>query len=448
MMPTKNLTHNAHLLCAASGLNGLGWVLSDQGVIRALGQGDAPADLLAQPELTVADGRGHYLIPGLVDALTLAWPWQAARPPEDAASFMAARQAGGIAVAAVAASPAQPIDDLPSLQAALFNLASNRDGNSPATTPLLINLTKGGGGQQLAELHRLLDTVSPGHIAGVADLSANAASLGLLQRAWMQAGALGMTVHHLPLEASLAAGAEAIAGEMATRLGLAGLWPAAEAVTLARDLALLAAVLPTVPRLRYHAALVTTAGGVAAVRAAKAQGLPVTAATAPPYFLLNDLALSGKNVGKNAGKNVGDFDSAAKLFPPLASEGDRLAVVAGLADGTIDVIVSAHQPVNLDDKRQPFGLAAVGISGLETLLPLSLSLHHQHGLPLPTLLAKLTDAPARLLGLDRGRLQIGYPADYRLLDLHRGWQIQSARLHSRCQSTPFEGALVQGVLVG
>ncbi len=444
MMPNPILTHNAHLLCAASGLNGLGWVLSEQGVIRALGQGEAPADLLAQPDLAKVDGRGHYLIPGLVDALTLAWPWQAVRPPEDAASFAAARQAGGIAVAAIAASPAQPIDDLASLQAALFNLPTNQDAHSPATTPLLINLTKGGGGQQLAELHRLLDAVPSGHIAGVADLSANAANLGLLQRAWMQAGALGLTVHHLPLEASLAAGTEAIAGEMATRLGLAGLWPAAEAVTLARDFALLAAVLPTVPRLRYHAALVTTAGGVAAVRAAKAQGLPVTAATAPPYFLLNDLALNGKSVGKNGS----DFDSAAKLFPPLASEGDRLAVVAGLADGTIDAIVSAHQPVSLDDKRQPFGLAAVGISALETVLPLSLSLHHQHGLPLPTLLAKLTDAPARLLGLNRGRLQIGYPADYRLLDLHRGWQIQSARLHSRCQSTPFDGALVQGVLVG
>jgi dihydroorotase len=152
------------------------------------------------------------------------------------------------------------------------------------------------------------------------------------------------------------------------------------------------------------------------------------------------LALSGKN-------GIG-FDSACQTVPPLASEGDRLAVVAGLADGTIDVIVSAHQPVSLDDKRQPFGQAAVGISALETLLPLSLSLHHQHGLPLPTLLAKLTDAPARLLGLNRGRLRIGCPADYRLLDLHRGWQIQSARLHSRCQSTPFDGALVQGMLVG
>jgi len=440
----KSLTHNAHLLCAASGLDGLGWVLSDQGVIHALGHGEAPADLVAQPDLAKVDGQGHYLIPGLVDALTLAWPWQVARPPEDAASFAAARQAGGIAVAAVAASPAQPIDDLPSLQAALFNLNANRDGNASATTPLLINLTKGGGGQQLAELFRLLATVSPGHIAGVGDLSANAASLALLQWAWMQAGALGLTVHHLPLEASLAAGAEAVAGEMATRLGLAGLWPATEAVTLARDFALLASVLPTVPRLRYHAALVTTAGGVAAVRAAKAQGLPVTAATAPPYFLLNDLALGGKT----AGKSGSEFNSAAKLFPPLASEADRLAVVAGLADGIIDVIVSAHQPVSLDDKRQPFGLAAVGISALETLLPLSLSLHHQHRLPLPTVLAKLTDAPARLLGLDRGRLQIGYPADYRLLDLHRGWQIQSARFHSRCTSTPFEGALVQGVLVG
>ncbi|MBU3656041.1 MAG: hypothetical protein FGM23_06775, partial [Alphaproteobacteria bacterium] len=140
MMPNQILTHNAHLLCAASGLDGLGWVLSEQGVIRALGQGEAPADLLAQPDLAKVDGRGHYLIPGLVDALTLAWPWQAARPPEDAASFLAARQAGGIAVAAIAASPAQPIDDLASLQAALFNLPTNQDSHSPAT-PLLINLT-------------------------------------------------------------------------------------------------------------------------------------------------------------------------------------------------------------------------------------------------------------------------------------------------------------------
>ena len=431
------LTHNAHLLCQASGLDGLGWVLADQTAIMAVGLGDPPADLLANPNNTVVDAGGRYLVPALVDALTLAWEFDAARPLENASSFAAAASAGGVATAALAGSKMQPIDDLPALQAALGL-------NASLNTPLLVNLLAGreGGGAgspTLTPLHRLLESAAAGGhsggIVGAAHLQPNAASLQLLQRAWMQAAALDLPVHHLPLEASLAQGAQAIAGEMAARLGLAGLSRAAEAITLARDFAVLESCLPRCPKLHYHAALVTTAGGVAAVRAAKTRGLPVTAATAPPYFLLNDLA-------------IGTFDSRFRLFPPLATEGDRQAVVAGIDDGTIDMIVSAHQPVGGGAKRQPFALAANGYSGLETLFALTLTLHHQHGLALSRLLDKLTAAPAKLLRQHRGRLSPGYPADHRVIDLHQGWRIDSARFHSLVRSTPFHGMLVQGGVAG
>ena len=167
------------------------------------------------------------------------------------------------------------------------------------------------------------------------------------------------------------------------------------------------------------------------MRRAKARGLPVTAEAAPHHFALNELEVEG-------------YRTFAKVSPPLRAEDDRRAVVAGLADGTIDVIASDHCPQDQDSKRLPFAQAEFGVVGLETLLPISLQLVHDGVMSLLAVLAKLTCAPADLLGLEAGRLRKGAPADLILFDPEAPWKIREDDLRSLSKNTPFDGRLVQG----
>jgi dihydroorotase len=182
---------------------------------------------------------------------------------------------------------------------------------------------------------------------------------------------------------------------------------------------------------RYHVAHVSTAASVEAIRRAKARGLKVSCDTAPQYFALNETA-------------VGDYRTFAKLSPPLRAESDRAAVAAGLADGAIDAIASDHSPHDQESKRLPFAQAEFGVVGLETLLPLSLTLHHKGEMTLLDLLARLTIAPARILGLPLGRLQRGAAADLVLFDLDRPWIVDADKFRSKSKNTPFEEWPVQG----
>ena len=211
-----------------------------------------------------------------------------------------------------------------------------------------------------------------------------------------------------PKSRALPAPASVSEGEIATRLGLPAITPAAEVIMIERDLRLV-----EITGARYHVAHVSTAAAVEAIRRAKAQGLPVTCDTAPPYFVLNETA-------------IGDYRTFAKLSPPLRSEWDRRAVVEGLCDGTIDAIASDHSPWDQDLKRLPFGSAACGIVGLETLLPLSLELYHDRHLSLlelrPTADAQpCTDpgSPGRPTDAGRSRRSRPFRSRSRLADFHR-----------------------------
>jgi dihydroorotase len=234
-----------------------------------------------------------------------------------------------------------------------------------------------------------------------------------------------LVIQH-PEEPSLGGAGEVTEGEIATRLGLAAVTPMAEVIMIERDLRLV-----EITGARYHVAHVSTAAGIEAIRRGKAMGLPVTCDTAPPYFALNETA-------------IGDYRTFAKLSPPLRSEADRQAVVAGLVDGTIDAIASDHAPWDQDSKRLPFSSAAYGIIGLETLLPLSLELYHNRHLSLIEVLRRLTINPARILGLEVGRLTPGAPADLVLFDLDAAWQIDTERFRSKSKNAPFDGRPVQG----
>src|SRR5690606_14589862 len=181
----------------------------------------------------------------------------------------------------------------------------------------------------------------------------------------------------------------------------------------------------------YHVAHVSTAAALEAIRDAKRRGLPVTCDTAPPYFALNETA-------------VGEYRTFARLSPPLRSETDRRAVVAALADGTIDAIASDHAPQDQDSKRLPVAQALPGIVGLETLLPLSLERAHNAELPLLDLLARLTCRPAGILGLPLGRLAKGRAADLVLFDLDRPGRIDVDRFRSKSKNSPFDRRPIRG----
>jgi dihydroorotase len=229
-----------------------------------------------------------------------------------------------------------------------------------------------------------------------------------------------------PEDPSLAEGGCATEGELATRLGLPGIPAAAEAIIVARDIRLAELTGGAI-----HFSCISTAEAIELIRDAKHRGLNVTADTAPPYFDLNETA-------------IGDWRTYSKLSPPLRQESDRQAVVAALADGTIDAIVSDHMPLDADDKRLPFAQASAGGTGLATLLCVTLAQVHAGKLGLSPALAMLTSRPAALLGAAGGTLEKGAPADFCLFQLESAWQVVAGKLPGKAQNTPFDGRALEG----
>ncbi len=215
-------------------------------------------------------------------------------------------------------------------------------------------------------------------------------------------------------------------GEIATRLGLPGIPDASEAVVVERDIRLV-----ELTGGRYHVAHISTALAIDAVRQAKKRGLNVSCEAAPHHFVLTDAA-------------VGDYRTFAKMAPPLRSEANRRAVIEGLKDGTIDAIATDHAPHDQESKRVPMERAANGVVGLETMLPISLELHHAGTLGLIDLLRLMTVRPADLLKLPQGRLKKGAPADLVVLDPNREWTIDAKQFRSKSKNTPFDGRVVRG----
>ena len=224
----------------------------------------------------------------------------------------------------------------------------------------------------------------------------------------------------------MTADAVATTGDYATRLGLAAAPAFAEALAVARDLRLAEAA-----GARLHFRQVTTVESLDLIRAAKARGARVTCGVTPAHFLLGETA-------------VGDYRTFARMSPPLRHEDDRRAVVEALADGTIDVIASGHDPRSQEEKRLPFADAAPGMIGAETLLALALGLVRDEWLTLCDLMAKLTAEPARIFGLAGGRLAAGAPADLVLFDPHAPWRIDAEATLASAANTPFDGLPTQG----
>jgi dihydroorotase len=413
--PGPTLFTNARLLDPASGRDEIGSCLIDNGKIVSLGPDVTIAN--APPSTTTIDCHGHCLLPGLIDmCATIGEPGAAHK--ETLVSISEAAAASGITTLICTPDTNPVVDDM----ALVEYIQQRAQLLSRVRIRPMAAVTKGLEGTQMTELGLLSEA---GAVA-FTDSTRAVADATVMRRALSYASAKGLLIVQHAEEPSLADGGCINEGEVSTRLGLQGIPAEAEVIMVERDIRLV-----ELTGGRYHVAQISTARAIDAVRQAKARGLPVTAGVAPHHFALNETA-------------IGEYRTFAKTSPPLRTEADRAAVVEGLRDGTIDVIVSAHVPQGVESKRLPFAQAAPGIAGLETMLPLALELAHNDHLPLLDLLRTMTARPAELLGLPGGRLVAGAPADLMLLDLEAPWQVDASRFRAKSKNTPYDERPVQG----
>jgi dihydroorotase len=408
---------NARLVDPQAGIETRGGVLIEAGRIKDLG-----ASITAETApvgARVVDCRGDVVAPGLIDMQAFVGE-PGAEHRETIATATLAAAAGGVTT--ILASPTtSPVVDDPAVVD--FVLRRARDTGRVRVLPMAA-LTKGCEGREIAEIGLL-------QLAGAAAFSDGAhsvASARVMRRALTYAQDFNALIVHFPQDRELAEGGVMNESEMAVRLGLSGIPSEAETIALDRDLRLLA-----LTRGRYHASLVAAPRSLEALRAAKARGQNVTCGTSINHLTLNE-------------GDIGDYRTFLKLRPPLRRERDRKILVEALAEGLIDVIVSDHDPQDVETKRLPFAQAEFGAIGLETMLSAGLRLVHAGEVSLPRLLAAMSSRPAEILGLEQGRLTKGAPADLIRFDPDEPFVVDPAKLHSRCRNTPFDGALLQGVV--
>ena len=360
-------------------------------------------DASAQDGDETIDANGALVAPGLVDLGVFAI---------DKPAF----HFGGITRAALMPDQSPPLD-LPSRVSYIA-----KSGKPDFWVHPLAAATRGLDGCEIAELGLMREAGARGVATGRRWIADSGVMLRLLQYAAM----LDLVVVAHAEDAALVGSAVATAGEIATRRGLPSAPVQAEALALARDIAL-----AEMARARIHFRQVTTRAGLALVREAKARGVQVTCGVTPAHFMLSDLATV-------------DFRTFARLSPPLRSEEDREAVREAIADGTIDVIASGHDPRGPEDKRLPFSDAEPGMAGAETLLAMTLSLVRDDVIDLPRAFDLVARRPAEILGVPAGVLKSGLEADIAIVDPERPWVIQSAKMEASAGNTPFDGQPTQG----
>ena len=396
-MTPRPLTITGGKLVLPTGAPQRGAVRIEEGRIMALG------DVAPQPGDDVLDAKGALITPGLVDLGVFAI---------DKPAF----HFGGITRAALMPDQGPPLD-----HPARVRFAA-QSGKPDMWVHPLAAATRGLEGSELAELALMRDAGAKAVATGRRWIGDSGVMLRLMGYCAM----LDLVLVTHAEDAGIAGHAVATAGEMATRLGLPSAPAEAEALAVARDLAL-----AELTGCRLHFRQVTTAAALASVRAAKARGVKVTAGVTPAHFMLSDLELA-------------NFRTFCRLSPPLRSDTDRQAVIAAIADGTIDVIASGHDPRGAEDKRLPFADAEPGMAGAETLLPLTLTLVRDGHIDLARAFALLAGNPAGLLGVKAGRLEVGHEADIALVQPERPWIVDRSKMAATAGNTPFDRRPVEG----
>jgi dihydroorotase len=394
-------------------LNGTADVLIENGKITAVG----PQLRAPQRDVKVIDATGMLVLPGFVD-VHVHFREPGFEYKETIKTGAAAAVAGGFT--SVCCMPnTNPVNDNQSITE--FILEQARTAGMAHVYPIGA-ITKGSEGKELAEIGELRDA---GCVA-ISDDGRPVTNSEVMRRAMEYAIAFDLPVIDHCEDGDLAKGGCMNEGLVSTALGLAGIPAAAEEVMVARNI-----LLAQLTGARLHLPHVSTAGSVRMVREAKARGIRVTAEACPHHFTLTEEAVRG-------------FKTEAKMNPPLRTWPDVQALKEGLKDGTIDVIATDHAPHATQDKEQDFATAPFGIVGLETALPLTLTLVEEGILSLEAAVAKLTSSPAQLFKLPKGTLAAGADADVVIVDPETSWEVDPSRFHSKSRNTPFGGWKVKG----
>jgi dihydroorotase len=405
---------NARLIDPSQGLDEQGGLLIEDGWILACGP-----KVQASSGTAAIDCKGRVLMPGLIDMRVFTGePGYEYR--ETLATASEAAAAGGITTMIVMPNTNPVIDDAAIVD---FILRRARDTALVRVAPMAA-ITKGLSGEIMTEIGTLKEA---GAVA-VTDGNRAVANARVFRRALSYAHDFEMLVVQHAEEPALAMGVMN-ASEIAGRLGLAGIPAAAEVIMIERDLRLV-----EMTGARYHVAQISSRTSLEVIRNAKARGLPVTCGVSAHHLTLNE-------------NDIGAYRTFFKLSPPLRSDEDRRALVEGVKNGSIDVIVSGHDPQSADTKRLPFAEAEFGAIGLETMFSAALSLHHNDKVPMPRLIEAMSAAPARILGLESGRLAPGAPADFAVADLHLNWKVKDSELRSRSKNSPLERRTLEGRVI-
>jgi len=412
------LLTNARIIDPSRDLDFDGDLLMADGVIREAKRGIGHAGV---PEGTeIVDCRGRIVAPGLIDMRAFIGE-PGAEHRETLATASQAAATGGITTLICQPDTSPVLDDPAIID---FVQRRARDTSVVHVHPMAA-LTKGLKGAEMTEIGLLK---AAGAVA-FTDGAHSVVNAQVMRRALTYARDFDALIVHHTEDPDLTADGVMTEGEFAARLGLSGVPTAAETIMLERDLRLV-----TLTGARYHAASITCAGSLEVLRRAKDAGHAVSAAAS-----INHLTL-----------NVGDVQSYRTFFkvsPPLRSEDDRMALVQALADGLIDVVMSDHNPQDVETKRLPFAEAAPGAIGIETMLCAGLRLVHDGSLSLTTLLRAMSSRPAELLGLPGGTLRNGAPADVTVIDPEIPWILNAEDLKSKCKNTPFDESKLQGRVV-
>lgn len=409
------LLANARLIDPSRGLDGPGDVLIADGTVRDARRGIGAAGV---PEGTdIINCAGKVVAPGLIDMRAFVGE-PGAGHRETFASASLAAAAGGITTIVCQPDTSPVIDNSATVD---FVLRRARDTAIVNIHPMAA-LTKGMKGEEMTEIGLLK---AAGAVA-FTDGDRSVTNAQVMRRALTYARDFGALIVHHTEDPNLVGEGVMNEGEFASRLGLMGIPTAAEAVMLERDMRLVA-----LTGGRYHAASLTCAESLDILRRAREAGLDVSASASINHVTLNE-------------NDIGPYRTFLKLSPPLRSEDDRTALVAALSSGLIDVVMSDHNPQDVEVKRLPFAEAVPGAIGMETMLSAGLRLVHAGEVELKTLIRAMSTRPAELLGLPGGSLRPGAPADVIVIDLDTPWVLDPADLKSQCKNTPFDDARFTG----
>jgi dihydroorotase len=412
------LLTNARIVDPSRELDFPGDLLIAEGVIRDAKRGIGAAGVPQGTE--IVDCKGHIVAPGLVDMRAFVGE-PGAEYRETLATASQAAAAGGVTTVVCQPDTDPVIDDHAIVD---FILRRARDTAIVHIAPMAA-LTKGLKGQEMTEIGLLKAAGAVAFTDGLKSVT----NAQVMRRALAYARDFDVLIVHHTEDPNLIGEGVMNEGELAARLGLHGIPKASETIMLERDLRLVA-----LTGSRYHAASVTCQESLDVLRRAKDQGMPVTASASINHLTLNEI-------------DIGSYRTFFKIAPPLRADEDRSALARAVASGLVDVIMSDHNPQDVETKRLPFAEAAPGAIGLETMLTAGLRLVHSGEVPLLRLLGAMSTRPAELLGLPGGTLRTGAPADLIVIDPDVPWVLDPEDLKSKCKNTPFDEAKMTGRVV-